>query len=101
MDVLSRKRFVKALRAAQELLAGEAHCYCYEQAPEYLEMKEDIKFALRMLEEGEAFAGKLLYKNARNLKPSTATRLAQEGRTEEERAFFALVAEMNQQKPRC
>ena len=98
MEELSAKRFVRALHAARELLAGEAKCFCYENEKEYLEIKEDLKFAIRALEDGEGFAGKLLYKNARNIAPSTAYALAQSAKSEEERHFFSCIGDMNLQR---
>lgn len=89
------KRFVKSIRYAMESLAGEARCYCYEYDREYLELKEDLKFCLRELEEGEDFAGKLLFKNARKIAPSTAEAMAASAKTEEEKQFFLFIAKMN------
>lgn len=89
------KRFVKSIRYAMESLAGEARCYCYEYDREYLELKEDLKFCLRELEEGEEFAGKLLYKNARKIAPSTAATMAVRAKTEQERQFFLHISRMN------
>ena len=60
MNELSRKRFVRALRYAQETLAGDARCYCYEHELDYLAVKEDLKYAIRLLEEGEEVAARLL-----------------------------------------
>lgn len=98
MNKLSAKRFVRALSAAQELLAREAKCYCYENDKEYLEVKESIKFSIRMLEESEIFAGKLLYKNARNISYTTGLSLARIAKTDEEQNFFTYVADMNLQR---
>lgn len=89
------KRFVRSIRYAMETLAGDARCYCYEYDHEYLELKEDLKFCLRELEEGEDFAGKLLYKNARKIAPSTAEAMAARAKTEQERFFFIAIAAMN------
>lgn len=97
MNKLSAKRFVRTLRAAQELLEREAKCYCYENDKEYLEVKENIKFSIRMLEESEIFAGKLLYKNARNISYTTGLSLARKAKTDEEQKFFTYVADMNLQ----
>lgn len=98
MDGTTAKRFVRALRAAQELLAGEAKCYRYENELEYMEMKEDLKFAIRMLEDGTEFAGKLLYKNAQKVRPGDALELARHAKSEEERNFFAYLSDMNLQR---
>lgn len=95
MDELSGKRFVKALRYAEETIVGDAKCYGYSSEPEYQEIHEAIKFAIRMLEEGEWFAGKLLYKNARQLTWSHALELARKAKSDEERNFFAYIADMN------
>ena len=92
------KRFVKSIRYAMEVLAGDAKCYRYEHDPEYLELKENLKFCLRELEEGEEFAGKLLFKNARRIAPSTAEAMAARAKTEEERQFFLSIAQMNRRE---
>lgn len=92
------KRFVKSIRYAMETLAGDAKCYFYQHDPEYLELKEDLKFCLRELEEGEEFAGKLLFKNARKIAPSTAEAMAARAKTEEERQFFLSLAQMNRNR---
>jgi len=97
-DSVNIKRFVRSLRYAMESLAGEAKCYRYEHDPEYTEIKEDLKFCLRELEEGEEFAGKLLFKNARNISHPTALNLIRQAKTEEERNFWAYVADMNMQR---
>lgn len=60
MNDLSRKRFVRSLRAAQESLARDAFCFRYDHDPDYLAVKEDLKFAIRLLEEGEDVAVRLL-----------------------------------------
>ena len=95
MNDLSAKRFVRALRGAEEYLADSAKCYCYSSKPEYQEVKEDLKFAIRSLESGEDFAGKLLFKNARNLSPKTARALAEHAKTPEERLFYLMIAYIN------
>lgn len=98
MDELSAKRFVRSLRYAMEVLANDAKCYRYEHTPEYLEVKEDLKFAIRMLEEGEGFAGALTYKNAKQIPMFIALDMARKAKTDEERNFFAYVSDMNMQR---
>lgn len=98
MDDLSKKRFVRALRAAQELLMGEARCYRYEHSKEYQEVIEDIKFAIRALEDGEEFTGKLLFKNAQSISYTAGLNLARQAKTAEERNFFAFIGDMNLQR---
>lgn len=91
MDSTSKRRFVKALRYAEETLVGDAKCYCYGHESEYQELHEALKFAIRMLEEGEVFAGKLLYKNARKITPKTAAVLAEKTKSDEERRFYTFL----------
>ncbi len=98
MDSTSKKRFMKALRYAEETLVGDAKCYCYSYEPEYKEVHEALKFALRMLEQGDGFAGKLLYKNARKISYTNALELVRKAKSEEERNFFAYIADMNLQR---
>lgn len=98
MDSTSAKRFVKALRYAEETLVGDAKCYCYTHEPEYQEVHEALKFAIRMLEQGEQFAGKLLYKNARQITPGHALELTRQAKSDEERNFFAYIGDMNLQR---
>ena len=100
MDSLSAKRFVRALRAAQELLTGDARCYCFTNEKDYQEVIEDLEFSIRMLEDGEEFAGKLLFKNARKLSPKTARALAQRASAPEEREFYDFIAELNSRQTR-
>lgn len=90
------KRFVRALHSALERLAGDAHCFGYRNDPSYLELKEDLQYALRMVEQGEEFAGRLLYKNIQNISPNTALNIAARAKTEQERLFYIAVAEMNE-----
>lgn len=90
------KRFVRALRGALESLSGDARCYGYRNDPSYLEVAEDLRYAIQMVEQGEEFAGKLLYKNVRNIAPNTALRMAARSKQEPERQFFISVAEMNE-----
>ena len=90
------KRFIRALHSALEGLAGEAMCYCYRNDPSYQELKSDLQYALRMVEQGEEFAGKLLYKNIRNMAPNTALKIAARAKDEQERLFFITVAQMNE-----
>lgn len=92
MDSTSAKRFVRALRGVMEDLAVSAKSFCYTHEKEYLEVHEDLKFCIRSLEEDEEFAGKLLYKNARKLAPSTAQKLAEKAKTDEERQFYLFLA---------
>lgn len=98
MNDLSAKRFVRSLRYTMEILANDAKCYRYEHTPEYLEVKEDLKFAIRMLEQGEEFAGRLLYKNARKIAPKTAHALAENARSNEERRFYEFIGELHATK---
>ena len=98
MDDLSAKRFVRSLRYAMEVLAKDAKCYRYEHEPEYLEVKEDLKFAIRMLEEGAAFAGALTYKNAKHIPIFVALDMARKAKSDEERNYFAYVSDMNMQR---
>ena len=66
MDSTSAKRFVKALRYAEETIVRSAKCYCYTNEPEYQEIHEDIKLMIRLLEDGSHVqAGKLMYWRAR------------------------------------
>ena len=97
MEKLSAKRFVRALRGAMEDLAVSAKSFCYSHEKEYQEVQEDLKFSVCCLEDGEEFAGKLLYKNARKLAPSTAQKLAEKAKTDEERQFYLFLA--NRQYP--
>lgn len=97
MNELSAKRFVKALRYAEETLVGDAQCFCYSHEPEFREVHEALKFAIRMLEQGEGFAGKLLYKNARKLSSKTVAALAEKAKTDEERRFYDFVGDMGSQ----
>ena len=90
------KRFIRALHSALEGLAGEAMCYCYRNDPSYLEVKRDLQYALRMVEQGEEFAGKFLYKNIRNMAPNTSLKIAARAKDEQERLFFIAVAQMNE-----
>ena len=94
-DVNSR-RFLHALQSALEGLAGSALCYGYRNDPDYLAVKEDLQYALRMVEQGEEFAGRLLFKNVQNIAPNTALKLAARAKTEQERQFYLSVAEMNE-----
>lgn len=98
MDSTSAKRFVKALRYAEETLVEDAKCYCYTHEPEYQEVHEALKFAIRMLEQGEEFAGKLLYKNAQKIAPAYALGLIRQAKSDEERNFFAYICDMNTQR---
>ena len=98
MDSTTAKRFVKALRYAEETLVGDAKCYCYSNEPEYQEVHEALKFAIRMLEQGEEFAGKLLYKNAQKIAPAYALGLIRQAKSDEERNFFAYICDMNTQQ---
>ena len=98
MDSTSKKRFIKALRHAEEMLVGDAKCYCYSHEPEYQEVHEALKFTIRTLERGDGFAGKLLYKNARRIAYTNALELARKAKSEEERNFFAFIADMNLQR---
>lgn len=100
MNDLSAKRFVRALRHAEKMLAGDAKCFCYSHEPEYKEMHEALKFAIRMLEEGEEFAGKLLYKNACRIAYANTLELARKAKSEEERNFFDYIADMNLRRTR-
>lgn len=95
MDNTSAKRFVKALRYAEETLVGDAKCYCYSHEPEYQELHEALKFAIRMLEKGDAFAGKLLYQNAQKITSRTAYELAEKAKSDEEHRFYAFLDEQN------
>lgn len=90
------KRFVRALHSALEGLAGDAHCFGYRNDPSYLELKEDLQYTLRMVKQGEEFAGRLLYKNIQNISPNTALKIAARAKTEYERLFYIAVAEMNE-----
>lgn len=101
MDKLSARRFVKALRAAQELLISEARCFRYDNDREYQEIVEDLKFAIRMLEDGEELAGKLLYKNATKIPYMKALDMAQTARDPDEHMFFLYLAEQNVVKQTC
>lgn len=94
-DSVNVKRFVRSIRYAMEILDGDAKCYCYQNDSEYQGLKEDLKFCLRELEEGEEFAGKLLYKNARKITPNTAAEMAARAKTEEECQFFLHICQMN------
>ena len=94
-DVNSR-RFLHALQSALEGLAGSALCYGYRNDPDYLAVKEDLQHALRMVGQGEEFAGRLLFKNVQNIAPNTALKLAARAKTAQERQFYLSVAEMNE-----
>lgn len=99
MDSTSKKRFVKALRYAEETIVGDAKCFCYTHEPEYQEMHEDIKLMIRLMEAGDSVpAGKLLYKNARKIAYTNALELARRAKTEEERNFYTYIADMNLQR---
>lgn len=93
---INRKRFVRSVRGAMESLARDARCYGYSNDPDYTEIKEDLKYCLRMIEDGEAFAGRLLYKNIRNIAPNTALQMATKANTDEERQLFEFIADWNQ-----
>lgn len=97
MEELSRKRFVRALRAAQELLIGEARCYCYSHEKEYQEVVEDLKCAIRMLEDGEDFAGKLLYKNAAKISCRKAKEMSERAKDPSEKGFWVYLSAVNRQ----
>ena len=98
MDSISAKRFVKALRYAEETLVTDARRYCYSHDPEYQEVHETLKFAIRMLEQGESFAGKLLYKQAWQISSKVAYALAEKAKADEERRFYEFIGNMNSQK---
>lgn len=93
---INMKRFIRALYSALESLAGDARCFGYRNDPSYLEIKQDLQYALRMLVQSEEFAGRLLYKNIQNMAPNTALKIAARAKTEEERQFYIAVAEMNE-----
>lgn len=100
MDSTSKKRFIKALRHAEEMLVGDAKCYCHSHEPEYQEVHEALKFAIRMLERGDGFAGKLLYKNVRKIAYTNALELARKAKSDEERNFFDYITDMNLRRTR-
>ena len=98
MDSTSAKRFVKALRYTEEVLVGDAKCYCYANEPEYQEIHEDIKLMIRLLEDSSHIqAGRLMYKRARQISPGTAYELATKAKTDEERRFYTFIGDMNGQ----
>lgn len=99
MDSTSAKRFVKALRYAEETIVGSAKCYCYIHETEYQEIHEDIKLMIRLLEDdSHVQAGKLMYKRARQVSPTAAYALAEKAKSEEERWFYQFVGDMNTKK---
>lgn len=99
MDSTSAKRFTRSLRHAEDTIVGSAKCFCYTNEPEYQEIHEDIKLMIRLMEAGDSVpAGKLLYKNARKIAYTDALELARRAKTEEERNFYAYIADMNLQR---
>lgn len=98
MDSTSAKRFVKALRYAEEVLVGDAKCYCYGHEPEYQDVHEDIKMMIRLLEDSETVAaGKLLYKRARQIAPKAAYELAARAKSDEAHRLYQFIGDMNSQ----
>ena len=94
MDSTTAKRFVRALRHAEDTIVCSAKCFCYTTEPEYLDIHEDIKMVIRLLEEGSHVpAGKLLYKRARQISPKAAYELAAE-----EQRFYQFIGDMNSKK---
>lgn len=101
MDSTSAKRFVKALRYTEEVLVGDAKCYCYANEPEYQEIHEDIKLMIRLLEDSSHIqAGRLMYKRARQISPRAAYELATKAKSDEERRFYTFIGDLNSQKRR-
>lgn len=99
MDSTSAKRFVKSLRYAEEVIVSDAKCFCYTHEPEYQEIHEDIKLMIRLMEDGETVAaGKLMYKNARQISPTAAYVLAEKAKAGEERKFYKFIGDMNSQR---
>lgn len=98
MDSTTAKRFVRALRAAEEDLLRSAKCFCYTWEPEYKEILTNVQFSIRQIEHGEPFAGRLLYKMAQNISPTSLEEMVQNARSEEERGFFRYIGEMNKQR---
>lgn len=98
MDSASAKRFVKSLRYAEEIIVGDAKCFCYTHEQEYQEIHEDLKLMIRLLEDGSHVqAGKLMYKRARQISPAAAYALAEKAKTEEEHRFYSFIGGMNNQ----
>ena len=98
MEELSAKRFVRALRAAEEDLTKSAKCFCYTHEPEYQEILTDIQYCIRMAEHGEEFAGHLLYKLARNLSKKSLQSMAENAKSEDEQRFFVCLIELQAQR---
>ena len=99
MDSTTAKRFVRALRHAEDTFVCSAKCFCYTTEPEYLDIHEDIKIVIRLLEEGSHVpAGKLLYKRARQISPKAAYELAAKAKSEEEQRFYQFIGDMNSKK---
>lgn len=59
---VNRKRLVRSLRYALDTITGDAKCFRYEHDLDYLAIKEDLKYAIRLLEDGEEVAERLLRK---------------------------------------
>ena len=98
MDSTSAKRFVKSLRYAEEVLVGDAKCYCYGHEQEYQEIHEDIKLVIRLMEDGShVTVGKLMYKRARQISPKAAYELAAKAKSDEERRFYEFIGDLNSQ----
>lgn len=98
MEEFIAKRFVRSLRRAVEILNESARCYCYCNTKEFQEIHEGLKYAIGAVENGETFAGRLLYKNARKLAPGQALELARKANSQEEHDFFIYVSNMNLQR---
>ena len=95
MENPTSKRFVRALRAAEEDLTNSAKCFCYTHEPEYQEILKDIQYCIRKAEREESFAGHLLYKLVVNLSKKSLQTMVKNARSEDERKFFLCILEMN------
>lgn len=77
----------------------DAKCYCYSHTPEYQEVHEDLKLAIRLMEDGDYVrAGKMVYKRVRQIPAATAYALAEATTSDEERRFYTFIGDMNSRR---